>query len=196
MFQSIVDLLNEGQVQKCALEEDGRRLTYTDVVQRWQADDSFRSFFIKLLADAPFAAYRWETPPVTKATAENPFEFVLLDYPRLERTADPTAFESHFESASEGQEVVAFDNLKSDAYLVVPCPRGPEGAYAHLGACARTAPASQNHALWQTVGTAMQERICSEPLWLSTAGMGVAWLHVRLDQRPKYYAYRPYRDAL
>ncbi|MGI9175867.1 MAG: DUF6940 family protein [Rhodothermales bacterium] len=25
-------------------------------------------------------------------------------------------------------------------------------------------------------------------MWLSTAGGGVSWLHVRLDSRPKYYA--------
>jgi len=30
---------------------------------------------------------------------------------------------------------------------------------------------------------------------LSTAGMGVYWLHVRLDTRPKYYQHTPYRDA-
>jgi hypothetical protein len=31
------------------------------------------------------------------------------------------------------------------------------------------------------------------PVWVSTAGMGVSWLHVRLDNRPKYYGYKPYR---
>jgi Family of unknown function (DUF6940) len=29
--------------------------------------------------------------------------------------------------------------------------------------------------------------------FFSTAGAGVAWLHVRLDDRPKYYGYPPYR---
>ena len=32
----------------------------------------------------------------------------------------------------------------------------------------------------------VEARIDDRPLWLSTAGDGVAWLHVRLDQRPKY----------
>ena len=31
------------------------------------------------------------------------------------------------------------------------------------------------------------------PLWLSTNGLGVAWLHARIDARPKYYSHRPYR---
>ena len=30
-------------------------------------------------------------------------------------------------------------------------------------------------------------------LWLSTAGLGVYWLHLRLDTRPKYYSFQPYR---
>jgi hypothetical protein len=33
----------------------------------------------------------------------------------------------------------------------------------------------------------------ANPEWLSTAGAGVSWLHVRLDDRPKYYGYAPYR---
>ena len=40
----------------------------------------------------------------------------------------------------------------------------------------------------------MSQTVNDKPTWLSTAGMGVAWLHVRLDQRPKYYAHRPYRE--
>ena len=30
------------------------------------------------------------------------------------------------------------------------------------------------------------------PMWLSTCGTGVAWVHMRLDQRPKYYTYTPF----
>ena len=32
-----------------------------------------------------------------------------------------------------------------------------------------------------------------ETTWLSTSGLGVYWLHVRLDSYPKYYTYRPYK---
>ncbi len=38
----------------------------------------------------------------------------------------------------------------------------------------------------------MHARVGDRPTWLSTAGHGVAWLHVRLDTRPKYYRYTPY----
>ncbi len=39
----------------------------------------------------------------------------------------------------------------------------------------------------------MLARLNSKPVWLSTAGAGVSWLHVRLDDKPKYYGHAPYR---
>ena len=53
--------------------------------------------------------------------------------------------------------------------------------------------AISGQALWQAVGEAMARRVGSKPVWLSTAGAGVSWLHMRLDDRPKYYAHSPYR---
>jgi hypothetical protein len=34
----------------------------------------------------------------------------------------------------------------------------------------------------------------AKPVWFSTSGMGVAWLHFRLDERPKYYTYRAFAE--
>jgi uncharacterized protein DUF6940 len=76
--------------------------------------------------------------------------------------------------------------------MVVPCPVGPESAYGHLAAFVRSAPKQHVDHVWQAVGKAVQERLSEKPVWLSTAGLGVSWLHVRLDSRPKYYGYRPY----
>lgn len=163
------------------------------MLKRWQHDAEFRSCFISLLADSPFSAFRWETPPITTATSNRAFEFVLLDSPELTRESDVDAFADHFKSATEG--VTAFPNLGKDAILVVPSPLGPSSAYGHLAAFVRHAPETQIHALWARLGAEMQRRLSAEPVWLSTAGAGVAWLHVRLDDRPKYYGYRPYRDA-
>ena len=175
----------------------GCRSRYRDILRLWQDDEAFRTFFISLLADAPFAGYRWETPAVTTATADRPFEFVLLNAPGIERPAEPLAFAEQFRAADADRRVVAFPNLGNDAVLFVPCPSAgvPDSAYVHLAAFVRHAPAAQVHELWRAVGAAMEARLNARPTWLSTAGMGVAWLHVRLDQRPKYYGYAPYRDA-
>jgi hypothetical protein len=183
-----------GRVLRVAIDRGASPVPYGEVLRLWREDADFRALFLALLADAPFAAFRWETPPVTRATADRPFEFVLLDDPWLARDPEPQAFADHFAAAAEGG-VVEFANRGGDAVLVVPCPQGSPSAYGHLAAFVRQAPGPQRHALWQAVGAAMQRRLGDRPVWLSTAGAGVAWLHVRLDDRPKYYGYQPYRRA-
>jgi hypothetical protein len=184
--------LANGRTIKITIDLDASPVSYGEVLRRWQDDAEFRLFFIGLLADAPFAAFRWETPPITTATASRPFEFVLLDSPGLAREADAGAFAEHFGGAAQ-DGVVEFSNLGNDAIMIVPCPGDTLSAYCHLAAFVREAPEPQKHALWAMVGAAMQRRLSSKSVWLSTAGAGVAWLHVRLDDRPKYYGYAPYR---
>ncbi|MBX3398349.1 MAG: hypothetical protein KF873_06375 [Gemmataceae bacterium] len=177
-----------------AVLRDAKPATVGDAIRGWQADESFRRAFNGWLADAPFAAYRWETPGVVAASAARPFEFVLLDDPGLARPPDPDAFAEHFGSA--GEPVVSFANLGRDAILVVPRALGDPSAYGHLAAFARHAPAAQRSALWQRVGVALAGRLGAKPVWLSTAGAGVPWLHVRLDDRPKYYGWEGYRKVM
>jgi len=186
--------LDGSRAIRFGIDLDSSPVSYREVLHRWQTDADFRSLFLGLLADSPFSAFRWETPPITAANANRPFEFVLLNSPGLARTPDPVAFAQHFDVGAEGG-VVEFLNLGKDAIMVVPCPTGPASAYGHLGAFVRQAPEPQKHALWERVGAAMQRRVGEKPVWLTTAGAGVSWLHVRLDDRPKYYGYAPYRQA-
>ncbi len=166
----------------------GVPVRYSEVLRCWQHDHIFRAFFIALLADSSLLSYRWETPPITKRTADQEFKFVLIEAPDLDVEPDAQAFAEHFPVPDKDESVVTFPNLRNDAVLVVPCPLGPQSAYAHLGAFIRTAPDAQRHQLWCRVGMAMEARLGTEPVWLSTAGLGVSWLHVRLDSRPKYYS--------
>jgi hypothetical protein len=194
MWTSRQEQLAGGRGLRVTVALDGSPAPYAEVLRGWQTDAAFRSWFLGLLADSPFTAFRWETPPVTTATASRPFEFVLLNSPGLATNPDANAFAEHFRRAAEGG-VVAFPNLGKDAILVVPCPNGPPSAYGHLGAFVRHAPEPQRHALWELVGTTMGRRLGTRPVWLSTAGAGVSWLHVRLDDGPKYYGHAPYRQA-
>lgn len=196
MWSAQVCVLEAGRVHKVLLLRDSKPLPYADVVRLWQYEEGFRAFFISVLAEAPFSAYFWETPPVTEVTLDKTFEFVLVDSPHFgDARADARAFATHFDSARDEEEVVTFPNLGRDALLVVPCPCGPLSAYPHIASFTREAPESQNHALWRCVGRALEQRIHDKPVWLSTAGLGVFWVHVRIDSRPKYYSFDPYRDA-
>jgi hypothetical protein len=174
-------------------------LSNAEVLDGWRSDESFRSFYIGVLARAPLKAYRWETPAMTTQTLARPFEFVLVDEPALRASdADPSPFAEHIEppnAESADGDVVRFANLRGDAVLIVPREIGPRSAYGHLAAFTRNAPVAQQHQFWKSVAAEMLTRVGARPVWLSTAGLGVPWLHVRLDDRPKYYAFRPYAAA-
>lgn len=192
MWSARIDRVATGCGMRYALDLQSRPATYRETVEAWQSNPDFCRLFSGWLAESPYQAFRWETPAVSTAALSQPFEFVLLDSPELERAAEPEAFAEHFvESAAE---VVTFANLRGDATLIVPTPLAAPGTYVHLAAFVRGAPESQQNALWQTVGGALARRIGQQPVWLSTAGAGVAWLHVRLDDRPKYYGHAPYRQ--
>jgi hypothetical protein len=187
------DTPSPGQVTKLRLLADDRALRHAEVLALWQTSHEFRRMFLDALAGQPFAAFRWETPAITAATIEREFECVVIDAPELLTSPDQDAFDEHFERGVEG--VVVFPNLRGDATLIAPCPVAPAEIYAHLAAFVRGAPEPQQHALVEQIGRVTQRLLSTRPIWLSTAGAGVAWLHVRLDTRPKYYAHLPYRAA-
>jgi hypothetical protein len=172
------------------IELNSRPATVADVLDGWQYDTRFRAFFNSLLAYEP-SEIRWETPCITTDTLTKQFELVVLESPGLARPPDPTPFAEHFCGVTS--QVVSFGNLGGDAILVVPCPVADPICYASLGTFVQLAPVEQRDALWQSVGEAMAKRVGKKPVWLSTAGAGVPWLHVRLDDRPKYYRFGPYR---
>ena len=166
-------------------------LRYDQAISLWQHDAAFRRFFFEILATSTCSAYRFETPSLCRQDLSRGFEFVLIDSPWLDVVQDEKVFAEHFKRADTA--VIDFDNLGKDATLIVPCPLGSETAYAHLAAFMRLAPEPQKHMLWQLVGRCLMNKVSSRRTWLNTAGGGVDWLHIRLDSRPKYYAYSQYK---
>ena len=196
MWDSAIDDLGPGHLRRMTILRDGHLAAFGDVLEGWQSDEAFRAFFIRLLAEAPQNAFLWETPPVTGATVTRPFECVLVESRALaSMRPDPHAFASHFANAEAGAQVVTFPNLGGDAFLVAPTPQAAPETYQHLAAFARNAPHEQQHAFWRAVATQVARHLSDRPLWLSTCGLGVAWLHARLDTWPKYYTYQPYRTV-
>lgn len=176
------------------ISHGGSTLAYASVLDLWQSDQRFCDDFTSLLSDSPFAGFRWETPAITESTVDRPFEFVLINTPGYAtRKADANTYSQYFTDDDIDAGIVTFPNLRGDATLVVPSPRTSDTAYGHLAAFVRDAPRSQVHSIWRVLGAQVQSRIGRKPLWVSTAGGGVAWLHVRLDARPKYYGYAPYK---
>jgi hypothetical protein len=184
----------DARLIKTSVRHASLMLSFREVLRLWRGDREFGIFFTKLLSESPFEAFFWETPPVNAERLDRSFEFVLIDAPELARVrADPSAFRERFVSRGT-DEVVVFQNLGKDATLVVPAPIARPEVYPHLGSFIRNGPASQQAEFWRRVGETMTQSISSAPVWLSTAGLGVSWLHLRIDSHPKYYRYEPYKS--
>ena len=185
-------------VQKITLYKWGTRLTYKSVISLWRSNPGFRSFYFSVLQKAPFNAFFWEHPPVATSNINQPYEFVLVDSPQLSKiAADSSPFQDIFNpTPSDDPAVITFGNLSRDAELVVPTPVAPHHIYTHLASFIRNAPDTQKHDLFISLAKQTEDNINNKPLWVSTSGLGVYWLHIRLDTRPKYYTYQPYRQFI
>ena len=168
-------------------------------------------------------AYFFETKGVTyDLAAQTDFEFVLTEasylYQFADQTADPSSFQNHFVKCSTTPPAddhedttnynhygCVFPNLWGESLLIAPTPLQVETVtttYGHLAAFLRRAPIEQVQSVWKLALTAFRNRLLkasssssssSDPLWFSTSGEGVPWLHFRIDPRPKYYQYQPFK---
>ncbi len=191
------------EVQKEELDErrhlyrlyrSGVELKYMQAIDELYYSGEFRAFFNKLLADSHFQGFRWETPGVTLLNSDRLFEFVLLDAPNfVRRQTDRKSFANKLSDTASDSMAVSFKNLSGDANLIVPCEKSQEDIYGHLASFIRGARDEQLDAFWNLVAVEVKRSISHDPVWLSTAGGGVAWLHVRIDRRPKYYGHDPYK---
>lgn len=193
-FSPVVDRI-DAHTARIAFEADGWQLTRAEVLALWKGDEAFRQAFSDCLARQPLDGFAWETPPWTKAGLRLPFECIVADSPALARErANVRHFAAELAEGPEGADVAAFRNLGGDAELVVPRDLGEPGDYAHLASFLRSAPSAQVHEAWRLTAHTIEawlER--GQPFWVSTAGLGVAWVHIRIDSQPKYYRYAPYR---
>lgn len=176
---------------------EGARSTWREVLAGLQDDhdDSLRTGLRLALAGAPVSAFFWETSPVSLAGIDSLFQCVLVESRELSRLrADPEPFARHF-VRPDGPPIRSFANLARDALLVVPFPRGPSAPYAHMASFMREGDPAQVDSLWRRTGRVLAGRLRRDPgpVWVSTSGLGVSWVHIRLDQKPKYITWPAFR---
>jgi len=180
---------------KYQVAENGAWISFRKFFGLVDSNLEFVDWYSRTLAASEAPAFYWELPPLTNSTIDDDFEFVLIDAPALARqTPDPTPFASLF-ARENGKNVIVFPNLGGDAILVAPAPHNTDERYSHLAAFLREGSAVRIRALWQITARTMLDRLGDNPIWLSTSGLGVAWPHLRLDSRPKYYQHRPYAQT-
>lgn len=179
------------EITKYKISENKKNISFRKWISLLKDDVDFVDFFTEILISSKHIAFFWEVKSVDKNKLEVDFEFVLVKSNSLPKiTADEQTFKKYFK---EGQKVVSFSNLGGDAQLVVPTPMIDPSNYAHLAIFVRNAPKDQIRKFWQTTGEVYEQKIGAKTVWLSTAGLGVSWLHVRIDSRPKYYRFQAYK---
>jgi hypothetical protein len=178
------------------ISEGDRPVVVQSVLDALQMEAGLGPWFGACLAALPWRALYWECPALTTATLADPFECVALEAPSLvDLAAEFDAFRAHLDTAPPGSLVAVFPNLSGDAILVAPTERDDKRGYAHLADFLRAAPQTQIAAFFSALASQGLSLCREAPAWVSTAGDGVAWLHGRVDRRPKYYRYAPYRAA-
>lgn len=194
MFHYIEKVLGKNIIE-FQIKQNDDFLTFEEVIVLWKSSQDFRLFYTRILKEAPFDAFFWENKSVRNSNLQQTYEFVLVGTNAFKhKSPNPNPFQSYF-STDKNNKVVSFHNLGKNARLVVPCPSNSSNeVYTHLGAFVKNAPYAQINLFWQKIGLEMDRRMSEKALWLSTSGLGVYWLHARLDQRPKYYTHTPYKN--
>ncbi len=155
--------------------------------------------------NCPFKAAFWEAIPLSRARIHDiPFAFVLADAPLLETMeADSHAFDEH--EPTDGALVSTFNNLGGDALLISPVKLRQDDSdaeYTHIKVfMSRDGEMEKLQArqMWKALGEELKRLLDDsstgqdQPLWVSTSGLGIGWLHLRIDSKPKYYTFHPFK---
>ncbi|MBI1182799.1 hypothetical protein GC194_00910 [bacterium] len=174
------------------IKEEGYALSFDEVLGLLENDETFRSSLIDFLKNLPFEAFNIEMPPINVEKVNRPFEFVIINTQALLRMErDTETFKSYF--AGEPYTAV-FENRGGDALLISPVPQSPSDNFVHLAPFLREAHAPQLHDFLVALSEITSANLGNENLWINTSGLGVGWLHLRLDDSPKYYQYKPYKQ--
>lgn len=192
MWKFNTEIITPEKTIKYFLSENDKVLTCQEVLNLLVSSMEFRSFFNAILSDNKFDGYFFECRPFNKKSINGNFEFVLIRGDVFKKLKpNRSAFSKYF---VDYEKVVAFPNLGKNATMVVPTPIAANDVYTHLANFVRQAPENQIDAFWKKVGEACFNDLSEKNIWLSTHGLGIYWLHIRVDTVPKYYHFRAYRN--
>jgi hypothetical protein len=179
--------------RKFKLLENESPVSHRRFLELLAGDQNFVVFYNTYLKNCGFEAFFWENKPISIKSLDEDYECNLINSDYLAGCPpDSVTFQSYFR---DDKSVVCFPNLGKDAQLVVPCPVKEQPVYTHIGNFVRDAGAGQINEFWEQVGEETLRHVGEKPRWLSTSGLGVFWLHVRIDSYPKYYQTEEYKSV-
>lgn len=186
------NIINSNTI-KYTVNSEGGKLTYHNFLNllREKNNEFLKAFRDELnIASSEFSGYFWECVPVSSNTIDKDFEFVVVKSGALSNIRqDYSNFQEYF---GRDNNVVSFSSFSGDT-LIVPIPKDSD--YKNISKFADNTSAEQWGEFWQKVGEKMEENLINangSTRWLSTSGLAVYYLHVRIDKKPKYYNHQEY----
>lgn len=183
-------------------------LTYNILAQDLESETEniLKGLISDILKDSQFKAFFWEFAPVVPIEAKDTaVSFAITQSKQLEKIEQNSRpFKKHISKARElDVDVAVFKSLGGDAELIIPAPSANDemlGYYSHIAGFVRNGKETEIFSLFRVLGNKLNERFIdkekmrsAKPLWISTSGLGVYFLHLRLDSRPKYYVHKPFK---
>ena len=173
------------------LRISGRELTYADVLRIMDVEPALWHTLLKgaVLACNDSSAVFMEWPRITQHTITAPFRCALTGTNELAGVKpNPKAFNIDSE-----HEVVITPNLSGDAMLVIPSLQAKRD-YSHLRAFLENCTDQRLIEIyWKNTANQIRQAVKRTGYtWVSTHGLGIPWLHIRISTVPKYYVHGAY----
>jgi len=156
-------------------------MLWSDVLEEWENGKPFT--YPKRLN----GKFHWNTSALEKDGKVKFVEKFKIN-PDLPMRQNKKSFSEKIDT-SQGKEkyVTSFPNLSGDTVLVIPMPKSGK-SYATVKDFVDNAPLVQQQEFWKRVAKLAKKQMKKYgKVWISTHGLGVPYLHVRICNKPKYY---------
>lgn len=197
IYYGVIDYINDKgetiikkktNIIKLIIFKDSKQLKWNEILDLWKHNNAFIDFFVSLLISSNFNNFFWECNSVDlKNLKKKLFECYLIESKHNFGVANPSSFKEYLNTS---HTIVSFYNLKKDCLLIVPNYNDNDckSNYLNIYKFIKFAPRSQIHSLFNQISIHINKEIKkNNKIWLNTHGLGVPWLHIRLDFNPKYY---------
>ena len=153
-------------------------MQWKDILNNWKNNKPLK--YPKNI-NTPFL---WRTSVINNMESNFIQEFTECKY--LDVQQDYTAYESYIKK-TKNKYVTSFPNLSGDAILVIPIPKNNKN-FSNLKNFSDNASKTQQQKLWNKVASIIKKELKKKnKIWVSTHGLGVPYLHIRISTSPKYY---------
>jgi hypothetical protein len=171
------------------IKRNGKMLTNEEVIDKMNQTRLIDEVSY-LLAKLKFPGYFMLWSPFTEKTKDKIFIMVIQStFSFVWQMPDYLKYVEHLEQCSINNSIMTFYSKSgTGTFLLSPCPVGNKN-YGHIKKFMKNGPFDQICELFDKIQEHVKRyRVNKEDIYVSTHGLDVPWLHVRLEVLPKHYA--------